>query len=98
MADEKDVQPTGGARAREPDTSGTKTRQGRTGKERFAMSAIRNIPIGRKFTISFGLVCSLCIGLGVYTFFTLRAITQKSTDVSDSSLPSIVYLVQMRGS
>ena len=61
------------------------------------MSAIRNIPIGRKFTISFGLVCLLCIGLGVYTYFTLRAITLKSTDVSDATLPSLVDLVEARG-
>jgi methyl-accepting chemotaxis protein len=61
------------------------------------MSAIRNIPIGRKFIISFGLVCSLCIALGVYTYFTLRAITLKLADVSDSTLPSVVDLVEMRG-
>ena len=61
------------------------------------MSTIRNIPIGRKFTISFGLVCLLCIGLGAYTYFTLRAITLKSTDVSDATLPSLVDLVEARG-
>jgi methyl-accepting chemotaxis protein len=61
------------------------------------MSAIRNIPIGRKFTISFGLVCLLCVGLGAYTYFTLRAITLKSTDVSDATLPSLVDLIEARG-
>jgi methyl-accepting chemotaxis protein len=66
------------------------------GKGILQMSAIRNIPIGRKFIISFGLVCSRCVALGVYTYFTLRAITSKLADVSDSTLPAVVDLVEMR--
>ncbi|HEY1895014.1 MAG TPA: methyl-accepting chemotaxis protein [Terracidiphilus sp.] len=61
------------------------------------MSVFRNIPIARKFTLAFGLVCALCIGLGVFTFYSLRGITAKTTDVSENSLPSIVCLVEMRG-
>ena len=40
------------------------------------MSAIRNIPIGRKFVIAFGIVCVLCLVLGTYTFFTFLSIAQ----------------------
>jgi len=42
------------------------------------MQMIRNLPISRKFTIAFGIVCGLCILLGIYSFFTLRDITQKA--------------------
>ncbi len=61
------------------------------------MSALRNIPIARKFTSAFGLICVLCTGLGIYTFFTFRDITAKTIEVSEDSLPSIVYLADMRG-
>ena len=45
------------------------------------MSVIRNIPIARKFTFAFGLVCAFCIGLGAYTFSTLRDISFKNSSV-----------------
>jgi methyl-accepting chemotaxis protein len=61
------------------------------------MSAIRNMPIARKFTFSFGIVCILCILLGVYTFVTFRSIAAKATDVSADSLPSVVVLTDVRG-
>jgi methyl-accepting chemotaxis protein len=61
------------------------------------MSAIRNIPIGRKFTLAFGLVCALCIGLGIFTFVTFRDILKKTGDVSENAVPSIVLLSDMRG-
>jgi methyl-accepting chemotaxis protein len=60
------------------------------------MSVIRNIPIGRKFTLAFGLVCAFCIGLGLFTFVTLRDISGKTTNVSQNALPSIVLLSDMR--
>ncbi len=61
------------------------------------MSAIRNIPISRKFTFAFGIVCGLCVLLGIYSFITLRNISQKSLEVSGNNLPAIVYMADMRG-
>src|SRR4051794_14092010 len=56
------------------------------------MSVYRNLPIARKFTLSFGLVCILCVVLGAYSFFTFRSIVSSSVDVSDNSFPSVVEL------
>jgi CHASE3 domain sensor protein len=42
------------------------------------MTWLRNLPIARKFTFAFGIVCCLCILLGTYTFFTFRNIAAKS--------------------
>ncbi|MGA9462356.1 MAG: methyl-accepting chemotaxis protein [Terracidiphilus sp.] len=61
------------------------------------MSVIRNIPIARKFTFAFGLVCAFCIGLGAYTFSTLRDISFKNSSVSENTIPSIIRLTEMRG-
>jgi methyl-accepting chemotaxis protein len=60
------------------------------------MSIIRNLPIARKFTYAFGIVCSLCILLGGYTFFTFRTIAKTSTDVTESVIPSILALKDVR--
>ncbi len=60
------------------------------------MSAIQNIPIARKFTFAFGLVCAMCILLGIYTFFTFSNITSKALDVSEDSIPSITYLTAIK--
>jgi methyl-accepting chemotaxis protein len=60
------------------------------------MSVLRNIPIARKFFLAFGLVCTLCAGLGVYTFFTLQSTSAESRDVSESALPSVVHLANAR--
>ena len=56
------------------------------------MSALRNIPIARKFTYAFSFVCILCIALATYSFFTLRKISTKSDDISKNAFPSLVYL------
>ncbi len=61
------------------------------------MSAIRNIPIARKFVIAFGIVCVLCLGLGTYTYFTFRSIAKSTEDVSHNAFPSVVHLAQSRG-
>jgi methyl-accepting chemotaxis protein len=61
------------------------------------MSALRNIPIARKFALAFGLVCILCIALGTYTFFTFRSIAAKSADVSENTFPSVLHLADARG-
>ncbi len=61
------------------------------------MSALRNIPIARKFMLAFGLVCILCIALGMYTFFTLRSVAAQSADVSENAFPSVLHLADARG-
>jgi methyl-accepting chemotaxis protein len=54
-----------------------------------AMSWARNLPLSRKFSFAFGVVCVLCLVLGTYTLATFHAIVQKSQDVSETALPSI---------
>jgi methyl-accepting chemotaxis protein len=61
------------------------------------MSALRNIPIARKFALAFGLVCILCIALGTYTFFTFRSIAAKGAEVSENAFPSVLHLADARG-
>ncbi len=56
----------------------------------------RNIPISRKLTIAFGVVCGLCLILGAYTFVTFRSIAQKSAEVSDEHLPSLILISDIR--
>jgi methyl-accepting chemotaxis protein len=56
------------------------------------MQWLRNLPISRKFIYAFGIVCGLCIVLGAFTFFTFHSIAQKSADVSENSLPSLIAL------
>jgi methyl-accepting chemotaxis protein len=60
------------------------------------MSAIRNIPLRRKFVIAFGIVCVLCLASGVYSLLTFRAIAQRSGDVSQNRFPSVIALAQIR--
>ena len=60
------------------------------------MSAIRNIPIARKFTYAFGIVCGLCILLGVYTFGSFRGISTRNADVSENAFPSVIHLAESR--
>jgi|CZKL01.1.fsa_nt_gi methyl-accepting chemotaxis protein len=56
------------------------------------MSALRNVPISRKFLLAFSLVCLMCLGLGTYTFVTLHSTSVSSTDLSEDTLPSVIYL------
>ncbi|MGA3049941.1 MAG: methyl-accepting chemotaxis protein [Terracidiphilus sp.] len=60
------------------------------------MSMIRNLPISRKFTFAFGIVCLLCIALGIYTSLTFRQMAAKNTEVSENSFPSINHLAESR--
>jgi methyl-accepting chemotaxis protein len=60
------------------------------------MSAIRNLPISRKFLYAFGFVCALCLVLGAYTFFTFRDIAAKNLDVSGNAVPSTTALANIR--
>ena len=61
------------------------------------MSAIRNIPIGRKFKWAFGIVCLLCTTLGVYSCLTYLHISKKALAMERDFLPSIIHLSEMRG-
>ena len=61
------------------------------------MSAFRNLPVARKFMVAFGLVCTLCILLGAYTTVTLRSIAKDSADVSESAIPALLVLGDVRG-
>jgi methyl-accepting chemotaxis protein len=60
------------------------------------MSSVRNFPIARKFTYAFGIIGLLCVGLAVYTFFTLRGITGEASGVRGVNVPSILDLATMR--
>jgi methyl-accepting chemotaxis protein len=57
------------------------------------MSSFGNLPIARKFALAFGLVCCLCIGLGIYTFITFRTISSKCLEISGDDVPSMGHLV-----
>ena len=59
------------------------------------MQWLRNLPISSKFIYAFGIVCGLCIALGVFTFITFRGIATKSKDVSDNALPSLIALANI---
>ncbi len=61
------------------------------------MSVYRNIPIARKFMLAFGLVCTLCVSLGTYSFFAFLAVSKASEDVSENGFPSVIQLANARG-
>jgi methyl-accepting chemotaxis protein len=61
------------------------------------MQWLRNLPISRKFIVAFGIVCCLCVGLGIYTFLTFQQITTKNVGVSDNAFPSVIHLAETRG-
>jgi methyl-accepting chemotaxis protein len=60
------------------------------------MSWARNLPLSRKFTFAFGVVCILCLVLGIYTFFTFHGIATKSAEVSGNHLPSLIHIGDIR--
>jgi methyl-accepting chemotaxis protein len=66
-------------------------------QESSLMSAFRNLSVSAKFTFAFGVVCGLCLLLGVFNFLTLHSLAAKSADVDDDALPSIVGLSGLRG-
>jgi methyl-accepting chemotaxis protein len=61
------------------------------------MQWLRNLPVARKFIFAFGIVCSLCVLLGIYTFVTFRSIGARSADVSENAFPSVIELANARG-
>jgi methyl-accepting chemotaxis protein len=60
------------------------------------MQWLRNLPVSRKFIVAFGIVCGLCIVLGVYTFITFKKISVKSENVSGNHLPEVVQIAEVR--
>lgn len=60
------------------------------------MSMIRNLPVSKKFTAAFGLVCGLCVVLGAYILVTFSVITTRCLDVSDKHIPSLIAMGQIR--
>jgi len=60
------------------------------------MSWARNLPLSRKYTYAFGVVCALCLGLGVYTFAIFHTIARDSTEVSGNHLPSLINIGEIR--
>src|ERR1035437_8634718 len=60
------------------------------------MDWTKNLPVSRKFTVAFGIVCGLCVVLGIFTFFTFHNIATKSVDASDKSFPSVLALADIR--
>ena len=56
------------------------------------MSFVRNVPIARKFTYAFGIICLLCVALAGYTFFTLRGISASAHEIGSDGVPSLVNL------
>ena len=60
------------------------------------MRWLRNLPVSRKFTFAFGIVCGLCMVLGGYSLLTFHRIAQMSGDVSQNNFPSVLALAQIR--
>ncbi len=60
------------------------------------MSWLNSLPISRKFTLAFGIVCCLCIVLGSYTFLTARSTTSQMAEVSGNHLPSLINIGNIR--
>ncbi|MGA7524360.1 MAG: methyl-accepting chemotaxis protein [Acidobacteriaceae bacterium] len=60
------------------------------------MSVARNIPVARKFAVAFGLVCSLCVALGLYTALTLHSVSQKAASIAEDDFPSVIDLTAAR--
>ena len=56
------------------------------------MQWLRDLPVSRKFLYAFGLVCGLCIALGIYTVLSFHAVRAHSADVSENAFPSVIQL------
>ncbi len=61
------------------------------------MSWSRNLPISQKFKYTFTAICGLSAMLGLFTYFSLRSIALKSTEVSGDFLPGVAVLSDARG-
>jgi methyl-accepting chemotaxis protein len=58
---------------------------------------LRNLSVSRKLNYAFGIVCGLCVIMGVYTFVVFRSIAAQSNEVSTTDFPAVVTLLDARG-
>jgi methyl-accepting chemotaxis protein len=61
------------------------------------MTWLRNLPIARKFTVAFGILCCLSIALGIYNSLVFRSISESSMQVSEDAFPAVLALGEIRG-
>ncbi len=57
---------------------------------------LRDLPVSTKLVYAFGMVCGLCVLLGVYTFFTFHSIASSSAEVNAHSFPAMVQVNEAR--
>ncbi|HUN84560.1 MAG TPA: methyl-accepting chemotaxis protein [Terracidiphilus sp.] len=57
---------------------------------------VRDLPVARKISLAFGIVCSLYILFGVYAYVTFHNIAADCTEVSHTAIPSISRIAEMR--
>jgi methyl-accepting chemotaxis protein len=57
---------------------------------------LRNLPVSRKITYAFGIVCCLSVLLGTITFSSFRGITEQNDYLSKNSFPSVTGLAEIR--
>ena len=60
------------------------------------MQWLRDLPVARKFVFAFGIVCALCILLGIYSLNTFQGIAARGHEVSENTFPSTVQLAEAR--
>ena len=60
------------------------------------MSTVRNLPLARKFTVAFGVICLLCLFQGFAAFIGLYKMDQLTRDLTERSLPAAQATVEMR--
>ncbi len=58
---------------------------------------LRNQPVSRKFSYAFGVVCGLCVVLGMHTSLAFHDISVKDAAMSERAFPSMVQLAEIRG-
>ena len=60
------------------------------------MSALRNLPVARKFAFAFGVVCLLCAMQGALAIFGFVKLNTAIGDIESNSLPSVQALGEVR--
>jgi methyl-accepting chemotaxis protein len=60
------------------------------------MSWHRNLPVSRKFLYAFGLVCAMCILLGIFSFIAFAGIAKKVSELRSNSFPAVTSLAAVR--
>lgn len=61
------------------------------------MKAFRNLSVSRKFLLTFGAICGLCLCLGAFVLVTFHNVEARCEGVRDDSMPSVLALSGMRG-